>query len=116
MPLIPVREVTYARIGRSVHVSRPTASLPSQASDAVSGGLAGDAARMLEHPDYDLAAPTPDHLIPALYFAGIAAADGGRPQRPHRRLRRRFNLHDRLRAGPPLPDLDDGKQRRRVAT
>jgi hypothetical protein len=57
MSLIPVREVTYARIGRSVHVSCPTASLPSQASDAVSGELAGDAARMLEHPDYDLAAP-----------------------------------------------------------
>jgi 4,5-DOPA dioxygenase extradiol len=38
----------------------------------------GDAARLVEHPDYDLAAPTPDHFIPALYFAGVAAADGSK--------------------------------------
>ena len=36
----------------------------------------GDIAELLEHPHHDLAAPTPDHLLPLFYIAGIAAAAG----------------------------------------
>jgi 4,5-DOPA dioxygenase extradiol len=38
----------------------------------------GDILRTFEHPDYDLAVPTPDHFIPLLYLAGLAAEDGGK--------------------------------------
>jgi 4,5-DOPA dioxygenase extradiol len=37
-----------------------------------------DLARLDAHRDYDLAVPTPDHFIPLLYLAGLAAADGPR--------------------------------------
>ena len=36
----------------------------------------GNVMQLLEHLDYDLAVPTPDHFIPLLYLAGIAAAEG----------------------------------------
>lgn len=39
-------------------------------------GNPGDILRLAEHPDYDRAVPTPDHFIPLLYLAGIAAASG----------------------------------------
>ena len=36
----------------------------------------GAVLKLLEHPDYDLSVPTPDHFIPILYLAGVAAAEG----------------------------------------
>lgn len=37
----------------------------------------GDILKTLEHSDFDLAVPTPDHFIPLLYTAGLAAQEGG---------------------------------------
>lgn len=36
----------------------------------------GDAASLVEHRDYALSAPTPEHFLPLLYLAGVAAASG----------------------------------------
>jgi 4,5-DOPA dioxygenase extradiol len=36
----------------------------------------GDILKVAEHADYGLAVPTPDHFIPLLYIAGLAAEEG----------------------------------------
>lgn len=51
--------------------------------DAVLEQLAhepGDILRLTEHRDFKLAVPTPDHFIPLLYVAGLAAAEASKPE------------------------------------
>ena len=38
----------------------------------------GGILRLTSHPDYALAVPTPDHFIPLLYLAGLAAKEGSK--------------------------------------
>lgn len=40
----------------------------------------GDILRLMDHPDYSLAVPTPDHFVPLLYVAGLAAASDTKPE------------------------------------
>lgn len=66
---------------RKVQWDRPDAAFDwaERFDDAVVDQLGrqpGDLLRVGDHPDYDLAVPTPDHFIPLLYLAGLAAADG----------------------------------------
>jgi 4,5-DOPA dioxygenase extradiol len=46
------------------------------AASSVMAGRPGDIAELSNHPDYQAAVPTPDHFLPLLYVAGIAAASG----------------------------------------
>jgi len=47
-----------------------------EAAVAQLGAAPAEILRLAEHSDYDLAVPTPDHFIPLLYLAGMAAEAG----------------------------------------
>jgi 4,5-DOPA dioxygenase extradiol len=47
-----------------------------EAARSIMSERPGDIAELVQHPRYQLAAPTPDHLLPLFYVAGMAAAAG----------------------------------------
>lgn len=70
---------------RRVQWNKPDAAFDwaERFDDAVAaklGDAPGDILQVMEHPDYDAAVPTPDHFIPMLYLAGMAAASGEKLQ------------------------------------
>jgi 4,5-DOPA dioxygenase extradiol len=81
------RDVMVLASGNVVHnLQRIAWDRPDAAYDwaerfdeAAEAQLADDPAtilRLADHPDYATAVPTPDHFIPLLYLAGLAAASG----------------------------------------
>jgi len=84
------REILIVGSGNVVHnLRRIQWDKPDQAfdwaerfDDAAVAQLANDPAGILKlagHPDYALAVPTPDHFIPLIYVAGLAAASSDAP-------------------------------------
>lgn len=84
--LAPLRERGIAILGsgnvvhnlRLVRWDRPDTAFDwaERFDDAVVGQLCeqpGEILKVTGHPDYRLAVPTPDHFIPLLYLAGLAA-------------------------------------------
>jgi 4,5-DOPA dioxygenase extradiol len=66
---------------RRIQWNRPDAAYDwaeryDEAAVALLAEAPGDVLKLAEHPDHDAAVPTPDHFIPLLYLAGMAAADG----------------------------------------
>jgi len=87
--LAPLRErgIMIVASGNIVHnLSRLEWNRPDLAfdwaerfDDAAARQLAeapGDVLKLAGHPDYEAAVPTPDHFIPLLYLAGLAAGRG----------------------------------------
>ena len=79
----------------------------AQRFDEVARGMLiekpGEVAALQDHADFDLAAPTPDHFIPLLYLAGLAAAAGSHAQAAGGRLCPRLAVDGGLYPGCPLP-------------
>ena len=70
---------------RKVQWDQPDAAFDwaQRFDDAVIAQLAnapGDILKVRGHPDYDRAVPTPDHFIPLLYLAGVAATADSHPE------------------------------------
>ena len=87
--LAPLRERGVLILGsgnivhnlRAIEWSKPNdgAAWAHRFDDAVRDVMTTDPARLpsvVNHPDYAMAVPTPDHFIPSLFIAGLASAAG----------------------------------------
>ncbi len=66
---------------RRIDWSQPTGAFDwnrrfDDATTSLVGDRPGDILELVDHDDYQLAVPTPDHFIPLLYIAALAAAAG----------------------------------------
>jgi len=90
--LAPLREGGVLIVGsgnivhnlRRIDWGRPTGAFDwaerfNEAARAQLLDAPGDITSLAGHPDFEASVPTPDHFIPALYFAGLAAAGGTAP-------------------------------------
>ena len=69
---------------RSIDPRQPTGAFDwaqrfNEAARDILTSAPDEAPALVEHRDFALAAPTPDHFLPSLYLAGLAAADGAAP-------------------------------------
>ena len=114
--LAPLRDKGIAILGsgnivhnlRRVQWNKPDAAFDwaERFDDAVAAQLTdepGAILRVVDHPDYSLAVPTPDHFVPMLYLAGLAAEER-RHSGAVARIRDGIDLHELLRPGDRCQD------------
>ena len=66
---------------RAIDWARPDGAIDwarrfDDAAREMLGNRPADILRLREHPDFPRAVPTPDHFLPLVYIAGLAAAEG----------------------------------------